>query len=156
MRGHSAVLSHRPSFFTFSALPYSYEENAACPKWDRFLAELWGDDTDSIRTLQEWFGYLLLPDTSQQKFLLLLGPTRSGKGTIARVVRMMLRESNVASPTIRSLSGSFGLWGLVGKTLAIVPDASLKASSQPSGIDQELDGRRCLGHRPEEFGPAVQ
>ncbi len=149
VRGHSTILPHTPNFFTLNALNYDYHKDATCPQWERFLAELWGDDPESIRTLQEWCGYLLLPDTSHQKFLMLVGPTRSGKGTIARVVRMMLGEGNVASPTIRSLSGSFGLWGLVGKLLAIVPDASLKevvpgvveiengGSSGPGGVSPD-------------------
>ena len=153
VRGRSVVLPHTPSFFTFSALPYSYEENAGCPKWERFLSELWGDDPESIRTLQEWFGYLLLPDTSQQKFLMMVGPTRSGKGTIARVVRMLLGEANVASPTIRSLSGSFGLWGLVGKLLAIVPDASLKASASLVELIKSLTGEDALDIERKNLAP---
>ena len=37
-------------------------------------------------TLQEIFGYCLTADTSQQKAFAVIGPKRSGKGTIARVV----------------------------------------------------------------------
>src|SRR5262245_42248056 len=36
-------------------------------------------------TLQTWFGYNLTPDTSLQKIAALVGPPRSGKGTIGRV-----------------------------------------------------------------------
>jgi len=129
LRGRSTLLPHTPDFFTLNALHYDYQENATCPRWERFLFEIWDEDTESIRTIQEWFGYLLLPDTRQQKFLMLIGPARSGKGTIARVVRAMLGVENVASPTMRSLSGSFGLWGLLGKLLAIVPDASVARTS---------------------------
>ena len=153
VRGRSVVLPNTPSFFTLSALPFSYEEDAVCPLWERFLADLWGEEPESIRTLQEWFGYLLLPDTSQQKFLMMVGPTRSGKGTIARVIRMMLGESNVASPTIRSLSGSFGLWGLLGKLLAIVPDASQKASSSLVELIKSLTGEDALDIDRKNLAP---
>lgn len=40
---------------------------------------VWGDDIESIHTLQEIFGYLLTTDTTQQKMFLLKGPKRSGK-----------------------------------------------------------------------------
>jgi putative DNA primase/helicase len=153
LRGRSALLPHTPSFFTLNALDYDYRTDATCPQWERFLNELWCDDAESIRTLQEWFGYLLLPDTSHQKFLMMIGPTRSGKGTIARIVRMMLGESNVASPTIRGLSGSFGLWGLVGKTLAIVPDASVKASSSLVELIKSLTGEDALDIDRKNLAP---
>lgn len=153
VRGRPALVDHTPSFFTLNSLSFAYEAEATCPQWQEFLMELWGDDMESIRTLQEWFGYLLLPDTSYQKFLMLLGPTRSGKGTIARVLRMMLGESNVACPTIRSLSGSFGLWGLIGKTLAIVPDASLKTSSSLVELIKSLTGEDALDVERKNLSP---
>ena len=147
------MVPHTPDFFTLNFLSYDYRSDAICPLRKRFLGEQWGDDSDSIRTLQEWFGYLLLPDTTQQKFLMLIGPTRSGKGTIARIVRMMLSEANVASPTIRSLSGSFGLWGLVGKTLAIVPDAGPKASASLVELIKSLTGEDALDIDRKNLAP---
>ena len=145
LKGRSTLLPHTPAFFTLNALSYDYHKDATCPKWEHFLSEIWEDDAESIRILQEWFGYLLLPDTHQQKFLMLIGPTRSGKGTIARVVRAMLGAENVASPTMRSLSGSFGLWGLVGKLLAIVPDASVaKTSDSLVELIKSLSGEDAL------------
>jgi putative DNA primase/helicase len=153
LRGCPVLLPHSPTFFNLNALSYDFQSNAACPQWERFLAELWCDDVESIRALQEWCGYLLLPDTSQQKLLMLLGPPRSGKGTIARIIRMMLGEANVASPTIRSLSGVFGLWGLVGKSLAIVPDASLRASSNLVELIKCLTGEDALDVERKNLGP---
>ena len=49
------------------------------------LDQLWAGDSESIAALQEWFGYCLTNDTRQQKILMIVGPKRSGKGTIARV-----------------------------------------------------------------------
>ena len=89
------------------------------------MNQLWPDDPESVGLLQEWFGYCLLPDTSQQELLSIIGPPRSGKSTVARVLTELLGRTNVASPSMRSLSGSFGLWGLLDKKLAIIPDATL-------------------------------
>ena len=44
------------------------------------------------------------PDTSQQKILFVIGPRRSGKGTIARVLRALLGDKNVAGLTLSSLA----------------------------------------------------
>jgi len=48
-----------------------------------------------------------------------------GKSTVARVQTQLLGRANVASPSIRDLSNYFGLWGLLDKKLAIIPDAVL-------------------------------
>ena len=76
-----------PLFFSTFALDYEILANPEPPvAWLRFLRQLWPDAQDCIDTLQEFMGYSLTPDTSQQKILLAIGPTRSGKGTIARVI----------------------------------------------------------------------
>ena len=59
--------------------------------------------------LQEWFGYLLTPDTRQQKILMMVGPKRSGRGTIARVLKAMVGADNVVNPTLNTLARPFGL-----------------------------------------------
>ncbi len=53
----------------------------------------------------------------------LVGPRRSGKGTIGRILTKLIGSSNVAGPTTGSLAGTFGLQPLIGKSLAIVSDA---------------------------------
>jgi len=81
------LLPPSPSYFTTTAAPFAFDPAATAPlEWLRFLRDLWPDDSESIETLQEFFGYLLTPDTRQQKILFLLGPRRGGKGTIARVL----------------------------------------------------------------------
>ncbi|MCZ6737546.1 MAG: hypothetical protein O7B77_06175, partial [Actinobacteria bacterium] len=50
------------------------------------------------------FGYALTQDTRQQKLFLIVGPKRSGKGTIARVLTAMVGADNVCNPTLASLS----------------------------------------------------
>lgn len=153
-RGRTTLLEHTPSFFTLNGLHYDYEEEASCPHWERFVTEIFDGDAESIRTLQEWFGYVLLPDTRQQKLLMIVGPKRSGKGTVARIVRELLGEDNVAAPTIRSLSGAFGLWGLVGKTLAIVPDANPdRPSSSLVELIKSLTGEDALDIERKNLAP---
>lgn len=115
-----------PRFFSTSALEFAFDPSAPTPTaWQGFLADVWGDDADSIDALREWFGYCLTPDTSQHKILLLVGPPRSGKGTIGRILRALVGPQSVAGPTLGSLGTRFGLWPLLGKTLAIISDARL-------------------------------
>ena len=95
------LVPHTPSFFNHNALNFDYEPYAPEPRqWLDFLNQLWGDDQQAIDTLQEIFGYCLTADTSQQKAFAVIGPKRSGKGTIARILVAMLGVHNCAAPTL--------------------------------------------------------
>jgi putative DNA primase/helicase len=128
-----------PAFFSLNAVGYPYEAAASTPAaWLEFLASIWTGDQASIDTLQELFGLLLTADTSQQKAFLIVGPKRSGKGTIARVLTAMLGRDNVAGPTLSSLTQNFGLAPLIGKPLAIISDARLGGRADASVVVERL------------------
>jgi hypothetical protein len=77
-----------PAFFVHHAVRFDFLPNAGAPtRWLEFLHELWEDDQESVDTLQEVFGYLVSGDTRLQNIFLLIGPKRSGKGTVARVAK---------------------------------------------------------------------
>ena len=73
-----------------------------------------------------------------QKIFLVVGPKRSGKGTIGRVLTAMLGKGNVASPTLSSMSNQFGLQSLIGKPLAIIADARLSGRTDQAAIAERL------------------
>ncbi|MFD7370420.1 DNA primase family protein [Streptomyces mirabilis] len=114
-----------PEFFNLVSVPFDYDPAATCPNWLAFLRKAWPDDIQAIRAVQEWFGYVLSGRTDQQKILLIVGPTRSGKGTIARVLGLLVGKGNVAGPTLAGLATNFGLSPLLGKPLAVISDARL-------------------------------
>jgi putative DNA primase/helicase len=139
VEGRDAVCKPTPRYFGLHALDYDFEPDAPPPElWLKFLSELWPDDPEMARTIQEWFGYCLTPDTQQQKILLLVGPLRSGKGTIGRVLAGLVGAENVANPTLSSLGGPFGLAPLVGKPVAIISDARLSARSDVAQVVENL------------------
>ena len=64
-----ALYPHSPTFFVHHSVPFAFDPEAPAPaRWLRFLDELWGDDEQSERTLQELFGYLVAGDTSRRRF----------------------------------------------------------------------------------------
>jgi len=133
------TIQHTPLFFGGAALEFDYDPNAPDPlNWLEFLNQLWPEDSASIGTLQEWFGYCLSMDTRQQKMLLIVGPKRSGKGTIARVQRRLLGRENVCAPTLFSLTQNFGLAPLIGKRLGIISDARLDRRADQATIAERL------------------
>jgi putative DNA primase/helicase len=133
------MLPHTRSFFNLNALDYAYDPKAPPPlQWLAFLKQVWPDDPEAIATLQQVFGYLLTSDTSQQKSFLIVGPKRSGKGTIARVLSRLVGPHNFAAPTLASLSERFGLASLIGKSLAFISDARLSGRADQQVIVERL------------------
>jgi putative DNA primase/helicase len=124
--GRRPFASPTPLLFTPNAIPFPVHQSAPPPAtWLRCLDEWFQGDTASIQGLQEWFAYLLSGRTKLQKVLLIVGPPRSGKGTILRILTDLLGTASVASTTFTALADNFGLESLLGKRVAIIPDARL-------------------------------
>ena len=68
-------------------------------------------------------GYVVSGRLDLHEILLMVGPTRGGKGAFARILTALVGSENVAGPTLSSLGGECGLQPLIGKPLAIVSDA---------------------------------
>lgn len=127
-----------PAYFNTHVVDIDYDPNAPEPtEWLAFLHKVWPDDPDAIATLQEMFGYVLSGRRDLQKIFFFQGPTRSGKGTIAGVLRSLVGgEAHTAGVTLAKFGRNFGLASLIGKPLAIIPDARMPRD--PEGIVENL------------------
>jgi len=150
---------HTPRLFNTVAVPFPYDPAAPSPtRWLAFLEQLWPDDAEARAALQEWFGYTVSGDTRMHKILFMLGPFRSGKGTIARVLKALVGDANTCGPTLASLATNFGLQDLVGKSLAIVADARLGTSNENVVVERllSISGEDSLTidrkYKPHWFG----
>jgi len=133
--------AHTAGLFTRNALPYPWGTDAVgdAVRWRAFLEEVFEGDQEQIDALQEVIGYLLTGDTSQQKIFILLGPKRSGKGTIGRVLRRLIGPENIAGPTLTSITGEFGMEHLIGKLVALISDVRIS-----SGLNKQMAIERLL------------
>lgn len=128
-----------PVHFSFGACPIEYDPEAPRPKeFLQFLKTQWADDPESIRGLQEWFGYALAGASYLQKVLLMVGPTRSGKGVICHILRALVGSSNVCFPKLQQLGERFGLAMFIGKRLAIVTDGRLSHRADKVAVGETL------------------
>lgn len=136
------LLPASPDLFTRNALDFAYDPSAPEPqRWLSFLKEVWPDteEKDCITALQEFMGYLLTPDTSLQKALLIVGPKRSGKGTIGRVMERLVGPVNTVSPSLTSFGrDAFCLQPLLAKQLALVSDMRQGMLADQGAIAENL------------------
>ena len=95
--------AHTKKWVTTSCLRFNYDIEAVCPIWMAFLNSVF-DDQQEIELLQEWIGYCLTHDNSFQKFLLMLGVPRAGKGTITRVLQMLIGKDGFTGYSFHQLN----------------------------------------------------
>src|SRR6266446_2953465 len=134
-----ALMPHTPEFFCLNALPFGYDADAPPPiAWLKFLSSLWPDDQQSIDALQHYFGLCLSSETRYQKALAIIGPPRSGKGTIARTLTAVVGKPNTCSLTFAQIAERFGLTGLVRARLAILADARLGHRADKAQVIERL------------------
>jgi putative DNA primase/helicase len=134
-----AIIPATPEFFCLYALDFDFSVDAPPPvEWLKFLVSVFGEDSQAIGTLQEWMGYVITPDTRQHKIAVLIGPPRSGRGTIARIIRRLVGPENVAGPRISAFASQFGLESLIGKPLAIVGDARISGRTDAAAIAEAM------------------
>jgi putative DNA primase/helicase len=134
-----ALIEHTPFYWNRVLVPFDYDPDALDPVfWLKFLDDLWPDDDASRDALAEWFGYIVSGRCDHHKIMLIVGPTRAGKGVIGRILAALVGRANVAGPTLASLGQNFGLQPLIGKPLAIISDARLGGSNVSQVVERLL------------------
>lgn len=82
-----------------------FDPDAPCPRWTRFVAEVFGcDQQELISFVERAVGYSLAGDTSEQCLFLLYGSGSNGKGTFANTLKRVLGDYawNMPFTTIES------------------------------------------------------
>jgi putative DNA primase/helicase len=129
---------HDPRLFCLNGVDFDFDPGARAPRWQQFLGEVWPRNEEAIGTLQEFFGLWLTDETKYQKALGLIGPPRSGKGTIGRVLKGLLGSTGYVAIGLQSLGEDFGMANLIGKKLALVPDVKLDRRMNITRIMERL------------------
>jgi putative DNA primase/helicase len=72
--------------------PVVYDPDARCPRWMKFLNEVFEPHTDLIPFMQRAVGYAFTGDTREECLFLLHGGGRNGKGTFIRTLMTMMGD----------------------------------------------------------------
>ena len=153
------LLPPSPDLFVLGSSSVAWNPDAECPAWLEWLEKQVADE-ETIQMLREFGGYCLTARNDIHRFLLLLGPPRTGKSTFARILTAVVGQSNVAAASASDLAHRFGLEVLIGKRLLIIGDARFHSRSGnaierlltiPGGdvIQVDRKNRTPLVYRPE-------
>lgn len=95
-----------PKYFCHFRLPYDYDKTAKCPQFIAFLNDIFEEDQERIKLVQEIMGASLYYCKCMQKLVVFLGDGSNGKSVLASVIKNMLGVDNVSSIALDQLSGS--------------------------------------------------
>ena len=112
---------HTPEHLSNVQLPVSYDPTAKCPAWDEFVAQTFVEDGREIAF--EIVAWLMTPNTSIQKAVLLSGEGANGKSVYLAAVCAFLGGRNVAAVPLHRLEADrFSVARLAGKLANVCAD----------------------------------
>ncbi|MFD3003508.1 phage/plasmid primase, P4 family [Pontibacter toksunensis] len=98
----------REDFMTYQ-LPFSYDESAAAPLFEKYLEQVL-PDKEKQAVIAEYLGYVFVDQTvlKLEKALMLYGTGANGKSVFFDIIYALLGHSNVCSYSLQSLTNENG------------------------------------------------
>lgn len=118
-------------------------------RW-RPLVREWVDE-HTEQWLASWIGYLLVPDTSWQKILVMLGPGANGKSIFLSAVRRLLGDQVVSAIPLDELGRGFSAHHLERSLANLVDDLDLRYIERTGSIKTLVAGEPLRAEI--KFGP---
>lgn len=147
----STLKPHTPEYLSIVQLKASYNEEASCPRFLKFLEAVLEELERNL--LQEILGYLLIPVTKAQKSFVFVGPGNAGKSTLLSVAQDILLGSHyVSNITWQALGDRFKTAELFGKLANIFADLPSK-SLEDNGIFKTLTGEDYITAEKKNKNP---
>lgn len=119
---------HDPRDLLTQTAPARFDQDAACPRWLRFVSEIMGDDAETVDFLQRAVGLALTGEIREHALFILHGNGANGKTTFLTVLQEVLGDyAQAASPdllvgTRDEADPRSGVAGLRGKRLVVTSE----------------------------------
>lgn len=157
------LVAHDRAFSLRCKIPASWRPEATCQRWLQFLDEIFAGDQDAaekVQFLQEWFGYCLTADSSQHKFVWMVGGGGNGKSVLLGVLSQLLGPSNVSHAHLERLERAPVRAELEGKLVNISSEMSAESTMADGYLKAIVAGDEIDAERkykpPFSFKPFVR
>lgn len=131
---------HSPDFLSPVQINAAWVPGAGCPAIDRFVTRVFPDDAGEL--FYQLAGLYALPDTRQQKAVMLLGSGSNGKSVALALLRQFLGSRNVSALPLHELADNrFAAAELRDKLLNISSDLSDRTFTDTTLFKNIVDGR---------------
>ena len=142
-----------------------FDDAATCPRFERFLREVFANDTDLVEYMHRVIGYCLTGDTSAQCFWMPYGAGSNGKSTLLRVLTRVFGSYAYTAPFATFIkehrpSISNDLAALAGRRLVCASEADENARLNEGRLKSLTGGdeitARFLNHEFFTYTPQMK
>lgn len=120
---------------------------AEMPEFAKFMKDWFPKDPAAFETVLRWYGYCMTTDTRENKFMFFYGPTRAGKGSVARILHGIIGGSNYAVSNYSAFEDKFQSIGMHDKLVVTMEEveATPKEHERRMGMLKKfLGGERVV------------
>lgn len=135
------------TFFTLHQIPHNYDAKADCPKFKRFINNLFYEE--DIHVIQEYLGYCLVPNTLAQTALFIVGEGGEGKSRITILMEHIIGHDNVVIGDFIGLQDKFSTTSLDKQMMFIDDDLSLEALDDTSNFKKIVTAETTMEVEPK-------
>jgi putative DNA primase/helicase len=151
------LIPHDSSIFTTNLLPYDYDPDAECPRWLKYLDEVFLSDTDTILFVQEAVGYAFHKAIPKAVLFFLIGDGGNGKSVFIDVISSLCGTENVCNISLNRLNDEKYLPELFGKMINVSGETPNARCMNTDIIKSVVAGDWVTGRevykRPSKFKP---
>ena len=154
------LLAHSPDHNLINQMAVDWDPDRTAPTFLQTLDEIFAHDADApVRTefIQDFFGYCLIPDISQHKFLWLVGAGGNGKSVLLNTLAALIGQANVSYAMLERMGKPSVRAELQGKlvnishemgTDATIADGYLKAIVAGDWVEAERKFQPSFSFQP--------
>jgi P4 family phage/plasmid primase-like protien len=133
------LLPHDPKYLSLTQIPVPWEPGAKSEKLDSFLNAVL--PPDSLSLVEEFVGYLLIPDIARAKALVLVGEGGNGKTTFLSLVESLIGKENISNLSLHALvEDRFTAAGLFAKLANFYDELETRALENTASFKQLVNG----------------
>ncbi len=135
------LLPHSKDYGFMSTLPYEYDPEAKCPRFDKFMTEITLGRLELERILLEFAGYSFANEKCKHaKSLILVGDGSNGKSTFLQVLTELAGDSAYSSVPLTRLQDEKYIATLHGKLFNLTEETPGKAFMDSSVFKNIVSG----------------
>ncbi|MDV3351726.1 phage/plasmid primase, P4 family [Leptothoe sp. LEGE 181152] len=128
----NTLLPHSPKYGFTWQLPYEYLPSATGDPIIEWMRWAVNEDETVVQLIRACLKAIVMGRTDFQKYLEIIGPGGTGKGTLIRLIQALLGRSNTVSTSLSRIASSrFETSRFMGKRLVFIPDADYN----PTAVD---------------------
>lgn len=151
------LIPHTPKIFTTNLLPYDYDPEAQCPRWLKYLDEVFMSDAATIKFVQEAVGYAFHKSIPKAAMFFLIGDGGNGKSVFIFIISGLCGKENISNISLNRLNDEKYLPELFGKMINVSGETPSKKCINTDLVKSVVAGDWVTGRevykKPTKFKP---